>query len=274
LIRVCRGVEPKSLRRVRAQKLKALRALGRTPSGDEIDGYRVVAGDLWKAQLYKCCYCERKILRSYNDVEHYRPKGSADRRPGCTLTHGYWWLAYSWDNLLFACPHCNRTAKNDRFPLMPGDAPLHEEDLPPGSERPLLLDPGAPTNPVEHIKFVLHSISPRAPSYWWAQPRDGSPLGAMTIDVCQLNSLELRELRNDHVKTVLCPQVRALLDALDAADNGGIQREFSRSLQMLNRGCAYVALAYDVLCHYIPNTRLHVPWGKKWPRPCEVPSSR
>lgn len=41
----------------------------------------------------KCAFCEQKIEQYH--VEHYRPK------------QRYWWLAYSWDNLLLACPYCN-----------------------------------------------------------------------------------------------------------------------------------------------------------------------
>lgn len=42
---------------------------------------------------HKCAYCEQKMER-YN-VEHYRPKKI------------YYWLAFSWDNLIMACPDCN-----------------------------------------------------------------------------------------------------------------------------------------------------------------------
>lgn len=35
----------------------------------------------------KCCYCERR--KESFDIEHYRP------------TSIYYWLSYSWDNLLF-----------------------------------------------------------------------------------------------------------------------------------------------------------------------------
>jgi hypothetical protein len=46
-------------------------------------------------QLYnnKCVFCEQKV-EQYN-VEHFRPKNI------------YYWLAYSWDNLLLACDNCN-----------------------------------------------------------------------------------------------------------------------------------------------------------------------
>ena len=46
----------------------------------------------------KCAYCESRITAIYSgDIEHFRPKGS------------YYWLAADWENLLFACPFCNRT---------------------------------------------------------------------------------------------------------------------------------------------------------------------
>jgi len=42
---------------------------------------------------YKCVYCEQ-YYEGYH-IEHYRPKSI------------YYWLAYSWDNLLFCCFYCN-----------------------------------------------------------------------------------------------------------------------------------------------------------------------
>lgn len=41
----------------------------------------------------KCAFCEQKVEQIH--IEHYRPKKI------------YYWLAYSWDNLLLACPTCN-----------------------------------------------------------------------------------------------------------------------------------------------------------------------
>jgi len=55
-------------------------------------------------ELYhlKCGYCEKTLLDSPKHIEHYRPKKT------------YYWLAYSWDNLLLSCGECN-SAKGDRF---------------------------------------------------------------------------------------------------------------------------------------------------------------
>jgi len=50
----------------------------------------------------KCAYCEQKLLDAPKHIEHYRPKDT------------YYWLAYSWDNLLLCCGACN-SAKGKRF---------------------------------------------------------------------------------------------------------------------------------------------------------------
>jgi uncharacterized protein (TIGR02646 family) len=107
MIRITRGPEPANLVTIRNAQLAVLRTLGREPTSKEINGYSVVAEDLWKAQHHKCCYCEQRIPKGFNDVEHYRPKAVAARQPGSNDTHGYWWLAFTWENLLFACPACN-----------------------------------------------------------------------------------------------------------------------------------------------------------------------
>jgi len=49
----------------------------------------------------KCAYCEQKLLDAPKHTEHYRPKDT------------YYWLAYSWDNLLLSCGSCNSSKKDD-----------------------------------------------------------------------------------------------------------------------------------------------------------------
>jgi uncharacterized protein (TIGR02646 family) len=84
---------------------------------------------------HKCAYCEQKV-ESY-DVEHYRPKKI------------YYWLAYSWDNLLFCCEKCNQK-KSAHFDTLKTKAIYKSEDLPRihelcqeynQIEQPLLLHP-------------------------------------------------------------------------------------------------------------------------------------
>jgi hypothetical protein len=270
MIRIKRGREPATLRAVRETQLDALRRLGRPPASKDIDGYRVVATDLWKRQHYKCCYCERKLSEAYSDVEHYRPKSQANRLPGCSALHGYWWLAFTWANLLFACPVCNRSQKNDQFPLSLGDIPLRPERPPPGRERPLLLDPAAEANPVVHIEYRLGTFQgTTGPSRWWARPRGGSKTGAWTIRICGLNEGELPELRSDHVELYVMPYVSHLRNAMGSGSTGAIAREHGRALGLLNPRMQYVALSYDSLRHYVPDQVLK-PWGLEWPPQARV----
>lgn len=53
----------------------------------------------------KCAFCEQRIEQYH--VEHYRPKKGGG---------SYYWLAFSWDNLLLACPKCN-SSKGTHFKI-------------------------------------------------------------------------------------------------------------------------------------------------------------
>ena len=68
------------------------------------------------ADLYhnKCAFCETNVERW--DVEHFRPKSL------------YPWLAFSWDNLLLACPTCNGN-KSNHFETMKKRAKFEPKDL-------------------------------------------------------------------------------------------------------------------------------------------------
>lgn len=57
---------------------------------------------LYKIYNLKCAYCEKDIRDEPRHVEHYRPKNI------------YYWLGYSWDNLLLCCAKCN-TSKDIKF---------------------------------------------------------------------------------------------------------------------------------------------------------------
>jgi hypothetical protein len=61
---------------------------------------------LKKESFGKCAYCEANTeVVAHGDVEHYRPKSV------------YWWLAYTYDNYLYACQICNQIYKSDNFPI-------------------------------------------------------------------------------------------------------------------------------------------------------------
>lgn len=90
---------------------------------------------LAKIYDYKCAYCESKVEQ--NDIEHYRPKSI------------YYWLAYSWDNLLYCCPTCNQK-KSNIFPVKKLTAEFDKKDINQihqlsdkyaKSEEPILINP-------------------------------------------------------------------------------------------------------------------------------------
>lgn len=64
-----------------------------------------IRNSLKKIYNSKCAYCETKVEQYH--IDHYRPKVI------------YYWLAYSWDNLIISCPQCNEN-KNDLFDIRGG----------------------------------------------------------------------------------------------------------------------------------------------------------
>jgi uncharacterized protein (TIGR02646 family) len=137
----------------------------------------------------KCAYCESRLSAvAPLDVEHFRPKGpvvEAEDHPG------YWWLANSWDNLLLACPDCNRrrmhassiSGKGNRFPLVDEKARAYR----PGEEAhesPLLLDPTR-DDPEKFLVFDTDGLV-----------LSKHPRGQATIELLGLNRKHLVEARS------------------------------------------------------------------------------
>jgi len=152
----------------------------------------------------KCAYCEAPAPASMAwDVEHYRPKGRVSERADHP---GYYWLAYDWDNLLLACELCNRRRKDrptweeaspgpaagkaDRFPLADERTRAMDPSGDLDAEVRLLLDPTR-DDPEEHLTFDVNGH---------ALPREGSRMGAMSIDVYHLNRRRLRSWRQAHIR--------------------------------------------------------------------------
>lgn len=73
-----------------------------------------IIAELKKLYKGKCVYCESKNRQL--SVEHYRPKSV------------YYWLAYSWDNLLYSCPICN-SRKSNKFPIKKEKTQYNKDDI-------------------------------------------------------------------------------------------------------------------------------------------------
>lgn len=119
-----------------------------------IYGNAAVKTALLKMQHDKCCFCESKISHiSYGDVEHYRPKGGYKQTEQDELhAPGYYWLPYTWENLLLSCTLCNQQFKKNLFPLLePQKRALnHRDDI--ALEQPLLINPSV-IDPRQYIGF-------------------------------------------------------------------------------------------------------------------------
>lgn len=126
----------------------------------DIYGHPSVKNTLLQAQHDKCCYCESKFRpTSYGAVEHFRPKGAVQQGQGQNREFpGYYWLAYSWNNLLVSCERCN-TCKGSLFPLADPElrARCHHDDV--DAEDPLVVDP-AREDPRRHIRFRGPAVEP------------------------------------------------------------------------------------------------------------------
>ncbi len=154
-------------------------------------GAKSVKSALIKAQRGKCAFCESQVRHiAHGDVEHYRPKGGVRQSDGGPLEQpGYFWLAYTWGNLFFACQLCNQSFKKNLFPLAdPAKrARSHRDDL--AAEEPMLIHPGD-DDPGALIGFRGEM----------AFPIGGDRRARATIEVLGLNREALAEFRFDHLK--------------------------------------------------------------------------
>jgi uncharacterized protein (TIGR02646 family) len=156
-----------------------------------IYGAKSVKNALIKAQQGKCAFCESQVRHiAHGDVEHYRPKGGVRQNDADRLEQpGYFWLAYGWENLFFACQLCNQSFKKNRFPLADPTrrARSHLDDL--AAEQPMLVHP-ADEEPSTLIGFREEM----------AFPIDDDPRARTTIEVVGLNREALAEQRLDSLK--------------------------------------------------------------------------
>jgi len=131
----------------------------------------------------KCAFCEQKV-EQYN-VEHYRPK------------YTYYWLAYSWDNLLLACPTCNQH-KGVNFDLLGiklnfNNTPENIKKINVSSknydsiEKPKMVNPEV-TDPKGKIQFQLNGII-----------ESNDKRFAYTIEKCKID----RKYLNDERRKIL-----------------------------------------------------------------------
>jgi len=141
---------------------------------------------------HKCAFCEQKVEQV--NIEHYRPK----KQRGSD-SYAYYWLAFSWDNLIIACPKCNRNKAN-KFRILGIRAVFVNDDINmnninslssiyDASERPFMVNPEV-TNPEGYIKFTQDG------KIWSDDERFKYTIKECKIDRDYLND-ERRKIIND-----------------------------------------------------------------------------
>lgn len=236
MIRLVRSAEPPALAAARAKYLPLARAADVEERSNLLaKGYRDAAvGALFEMQHNKCCYCEKlEEQAKYRDVEHYRPKSV------------YWWLTWTWENLLFSCLECNRDGKRDSFPLALGSVPLVAEQVPPGTEVPLLIDPtGVDVDPWTEI--VFKPVKQHGLERWL--PFGVTTRGRETIAVCGLDRPRLLDLYRSHVLDVVRPRITPVIVAATREDPRAVTKAWSAARRsLLGAASKFRALSRDAM---------------------------
>lgn len=224
MIRVSRGAEVAALRLERRHRL-SVAILSRAEGADvDFAGYGVAKKDLADRLNHKCVYCECPIRPESNPVEHFRPKAFVQNKGEPRDEERYWWLAWTWENLLFACGRCNSSYKGNQFPLEPGTAPLPPLSFDIGAESSALIDPSG-EDPRDHIRFKWSPTRTR-----WV-PVARSPKGQKTIQVLGLDD---DDKPTEHLERRI---VQDVLDDVERAIKGGrkgaVQRAWRKALRAL-----------------------------------------
>lgn len=133
----------------------------------------------------KCAFCEQRVEQYH--IEHYRPKAK------------YYWLAFSWDNLLLSCPTCNQnkgvnfeldgvavTFTNNEMNIRNINTSSSNYDL---VELPKMVNPEI-TDPLGNIRFQFNGII-----------ESDEPRFAYTIEKIKINRKDLNDRRRTLLNT-------------------------------------------------------------------------
>ncbi|MGK4567047.1 hypothetical protein [Flavobacterium sp. 3HN19-14] len=151
-----------------------------------------------KYYLLKCAYCEA-ICKA--EIEHYRPKKAISDD---AAHNGYYWLCYSWSNLVPSCRYCNTEGgKGNKFPIINASrrvssppfsfgkldiAKCQASASPLLDEEPYLLHPEIDKHPEAYLSFEP-SDDKNGVSILGI---DDKGRGKKTIEICNLNREDLR----------------------------------------------------------------------------------
>jgi len=180
------GNVPRASQTTHARRLELIEKVEYIDEDTYNSRYKIIDTKKALAEIYKnkCAYCEQKIEQSH--VEHYRPKKI------------YYWLAYSWDNLILSCSKCNQykginfNIKGTKAIYLDNQENLekihinaHEINK---SELPLMVNPET-TDPSGNIYFERNGLI-----------KSDNERFVYTIDKCKIDRDYLNDARRDIIK--------------------------------------------------------------------------
>lgn len=166
----------------------------------------------------KCAYCEQTCKA---EIEHYRPKKGVTE----DKTHdGYYWLCYTWSNLVPSCRYCNTEGgKGNKFPIINNanrvkspsfnsskldNKKCQANSSPLIDEEPFLLHPEVDKNPDKHLAFKISDDK----NGMTIVGTDAKKRGEKTIDICNLNRKDLRQNRLESVCYHMKQKIKIVFD--------------------------------------------------------------
>lgn len=173
------------------------------PFNKEID--RELKEYLHDSFMGKCGYCESKIEYTLlGTVDRYRPNNGV-REKNEYHQDLYWWLAFEWDNLIYACKECNQF-KGNYFPIKGKRALNQNEDY--HKEDCMILNPYS-DEPNNHLGYDSTNHG-----YIDALTDKGN----QTIELLRLNRTDLIERRKNARKELL-DQIKGLIKGSEIKNN-------------------------------------------------------
>jgi uncharacterized protein (TIGR02646 family) len=179
------------------------------------DHYKHISVKMALEKLFhhKCAYCEGKpTSQGPWDVEHYRPKGRVKESDN---HHGYYWLAYTWENLFLSCTYCNQNrtdqplfddptvgataGKVDQFPLRIEKKRAMKPESKLDEEEPLLLNP---CKDVDCETYFRYDIKGHILAVDTETPIK-KKRAKKTIRICHLDRRRLREARGMELQRII-----------------------------------------------------------------------
>ncbi len=205
-----------------------------------------------KAQHRKCGYCESKTAASQDgDVEHLAPKGEVWALPAdpkkwgveaeaglarlkpksreriVISERGYWYLAYTWSNYLFACSVCNSKYKLSYYPLNPSPRKNWRPSKRSRKHKPELLDCFDEPAPWRHFSYDVTTGT-----IVWKTSK-----GLATIATCGLFRETLRQDRLEAIQVAerfcrwIADDPKEVHAWLTLAEIGGEDRAFAGAVR-------------------------------------------